>query len=189
MVTVNQSEYAGANISTVIDFTLTEDGYYSEEPVSVELAKQYCRILTGNLENDLVGLFIQSARRAVEQVTGLSLVPKSAEVMMICPQEGFEIPFGPVTSDITFVDIDSQSSSQSTIGFDFPKTRYPYNVVTTATYTCGYPEGQVPPELKNAILFQVSFLYENRGDNSDTAQLCPAAWKICQKYSRVPFFQ
>lgn len=188
MVTAtNQTQYNGANISYVIDSRLTEVGY--GEPVTLAEMKQYCRVLTGTTEDTLFNdTIIPSARKAIEKFTGLSLVPKTAEVIMICPQQQFEIPFGPVTSAVTFVDIDSDTSNLTVIGFDFPVTRYPYNVVTTATYTCGYAEGECPTELKNAILAQGNFLYENRGDNSDSAEVCQAAQKIAAKYSRKPFF-
>ena len=188
VTTTNFSQFPGPNISYVIDYVLTEDGYYSEEPVSRELAKQYCRAQTGNAEDELFDLFIASARLAAERFTGLSLVNKAAEVMMLVPQAGFEIPFGPVTSSVTFVDQDSDTSSLEVIGFDFPKTKFGYNLVTTATYTCGYTSTNIPKELKNAILFQVNFLYENRGDNNDTGTLCKAAANLARKYSRTPFF-
>lgn len=189
MVTVNNYTSNAPNISYVIDYTLTEDGYYSEEPVSLALAKQYCRVQTGNAEDELINLFIGSARLAVERYTGLSLVPKSAEVMMFCPEQGFEIPFGPVTSTPTFVDQNSDISSMLIVGFEFPKTLNPYPVITTATYLCGYTTSNIPVELKNAILFQTNFLYENRGDNNDTGTLCKAAANLARKYSRTPFFQ
>ena len=188
MVTVNNYTSNLPNISYVIDYTLTEDGY-SEEPVSLSLAKQYCRVLTGTTEDDLITLFITSARLAVERYTGLSLVPKSAEVMMMLPETGFEIPFGPVTSSVTFVDQDATGSNLQIIGFEFPKTAIPYPLVTVGTYNCGYTSANIPAELKNAILFQVNFLYENRGDNNDTGTLCKAAANLARKYSRTPFFQ
>lgn len=186
MIIANQfSNNYQPNISYVIDYELTEDGYYSEEPVSLSLAKQYCRILTGTEEDDLINLFISSARLAIEKFTGLSLVAKVAQTMILAPQQGFEIPFGPVTSAITWVDNGKTGSSMQTIGFDFPKTETPYSIVTIATYNCGYTNSTLPVELKNAILFQVNFLYENRGDQSDQGTLCKAAANLARKYSRI----
>ena len=186
MLTVNQFDNNNApNISYVVDYELTENGYYSEEPVSLSLAKQYCRILTGTSEDELINLFIASARLAVEKYTGLSLVGKVAQTMMLTPQAGLEVPFGPVTGTITWVDRDSTGSSMQTVGFEFPKTLTPYSIITTATYTCGYTVNTIPKELKNAILFQVNFLYENRGDNNDTGTLCKAAANLARKYSRI----
>lgn len=186
MISVNHfSNNNLPNISYVIDYELTEDGYYSEEPVSLALAKQYCRILTGDAEDELINLFISSARLAIEKYTGLSLVAKVAQTMILAPQQGFEIPFGPITSSITWVDQGQTGSSMQTIGFDFPKTETPYSIVTTATYNCGYTTSTIPVELKNAILYQVNFLYENRGDNNDQATLCKAAANLARKYSRI----
>jgi len=185
-VSVNQFYNAGLpNISYVIDYELSEDGYYSEEPVSLSLAKQYCRVLTGNTEDDLINLFIASARLSIERITGLSLVSKVAQVIMLPVQAQFEIPFGPVTGSITWVDRNSTGSSMETVGYEFPKTLTPYSIITTATYTCGYTASTIPRELVNAILFQVNFLYENRGDNNDTGTVCKAAANLARKYSRI----
>ena len=186
MVSVNNfSNNNQPNISYVVDYELSEDGYYSEEPVSLDLAKQYCRVLTGNAEDNLINLFISSARLAIERITGLSLVSKVAQTMILAPQQGFEIPFGPVTGAITWVDQGQTGSSMQTIGFEFPKTETPYSIVTTATYTCGYTSTTIPRELVNAILFQVNFLYENRGDQSDQGTVCKAAANLARKYSRI----
>jgi hypothetical protein len=105
--------------------------------------------------------------------------------MIFAPQQGFEVPFGPITSTITWVDQDSDSSSMETVGFDFPKTLTPYSILTTATYTCGYTSTNIPRELVNAILFQVNYLYENRGDQSDQGTVCKAAANLARKYSRI----
>lgn len=185
MVTVNQSQYTGANISQVIDYTLTESPYASE-PVTVALAKQWCRALTGTAEDSLFAILIPAARKAVEHFTGLSLVPKMAEVKMLLPEEMFEIPYGPVTSTPVWVDFQGNPITVEIQGFDFPKVQYNWNSYITATYNCGYLV--CPDELKLAILYQVNFMYENRGDNNDNATLCAAAQKIAQRYSRIPFF-
>ena len=184
-VSVNQFYNTGLpNISYVIDDELTVDAY-ADEPITLAFSKKYDRVLTGSAEDDLLVLFITSAREAIEKLTGLSLVPKSAQVMMLAPQAMFEIPYGPVTSSITWTDMDSATSSMETIGFQFPKTKTPYSIITTATYNCGYTIDTIPKELLNAILAQANFLYENRGDQSDQGTVCKLAANLARKYSRI----
>jgi len=187
MVTVNQSNYTGAQINQVIDYTATETGYI--EPVTVELAKKWCRALTGDTENDLFALLIVAARNAIEKFTGLSLVEKNIEATMLLPEAMFELPYGPVIDTPVFVDFEGGSINVQLIGLDFPKVQYYYNSNITATYNAGYNSDNIPAELKTAILYQINFMYENRGDQNDTGTLCKAAQKIAQRYSRIPMFQ
>jgi hypothetical protein len=72
------------------------------------------------------------------------------------------------------------------LGYDFPVIEDDLNGVNTAEYSTGYTT--IPEELKVAILDQVVFLYENRGDNSDSSTVCSKAQKVCQRYSRIAFF-
>lgn len=187
MVTVNQSNYTGAQINQVIDYTATEIGY--TEPVSIALAKQWCRALTGDTEDDLFALLIVAARKAIEKFTGLSLVEKQIEVLMLLPEAMFELPYGPIIDIPSFVDFNGEVIDVNLLGFEFPKVQYYYNSNITATYNAGYTSDNIPDELKTAILYQINFMYENRGDQNDTGTLCKAAQKIAQRYSRIPMFQ
>jgi hypothetical protein len=53
---------------------------------------------------------------------------------------------------------------------------------TKATYTAGYANGQVPEELQEAIMLQVAYWWENRGDQevqgwSDQVIAIVSKWK------------
>lgn len=171
----------------VIDYTLTPFGY--SEAVSVTLAKQWARVTTGTEEDDLFELLIVAAREAIEAFTGLSLTPKAAEVTMLVPQPLFELPYGPVISTPSFVNFQDDSIDVNLIGFDFPKIQNGFSQVITATYNVGYDSDNLPSQLKTAWLNQIVFMYENRGDNSDTATLCKSAQYMCQNFTRQPWFQ
>ena len=148
MVTVNQSQYNGAMINQVIDYTLTET--YVTEPVTPTEAKAWCRVLTGTAEDTIFDIIIPAARIAVEKFTGLSLVSKTAVVKMLVPEGMFELPYGPVTSTPTWTDFEGNPITVETQGFDFPKVQYNWNSFINATYDCGY--STIPQELKVAIL-------------------------------------
>jgi hypothetical protein len=176
-----------SNYNRTIDFKLTNDGTVTE-PVTLATAKLYARAQTGTTEDDLFNMFITSARMAIEKLTGLSLIAKTAKITFEAPVGMFSLPHGPVKASPAPVYKDSQNNviTPTVLGYDYPVIQDELNGVNTAEYSVGF--SNVPEELKVALLDQVVFLYENRGDNSDTATVCSKAQKICQRYSRIAFF-
>jgi len=172
------------NYNRVIDYQLTETG---SEPVDLSLAKLYARCQTGTTEDTLFTLFITAARKAVESLTGLSIIAKTAKVSFMNPAGYFELPYGPVKASPPPVYKDSNGATitPTVLGYDYPVIQDGFYDYATADYSVGFTT--VPEELKVAILAQIAFLYENRGDNSDSATVCQVTQKICQRYSRIPF--
>jgi hypothetical protein len=83
-----------------------------------------------------------------------------------------------------FAEIDENNVVQeiTTQGLDFPFVPLPFDY-SKVTYTAGYDTGECPDELKQAILVQVCFWWENRGDQMSNAY-APMVIAICQKYKR-----
>lgn len=171
------------NYNRVIDYQLT-DGTITE-PVTLAEAKSYARCLTGTTEDTLFGILIVAAREAIENLTGLSLVSKTAKVSFMNPGGYFALPYGPLTDAPVIKDSNGLVVTPTILGYDFPVIQDAFYDYATAEYSVGYDT--IPTELKVAILDQITFLYENRGDNSDSATVCVKAQKVCQKYSRIPF--
>ena len=172
-------------MNKVIDYKLTNVGY--TEPVTVEEAKSYARILTGTSEDALIAMLITASRQAIEAFSGLSLIPKTAKVVMSLDQPLFELPYGPVTATPVFKDDEGNLQTVYLVGYDFPKVKNEYTQgLLTAEYDCGY--GECPHDIKIAILDQFTFNYQNRGDNQDSATVCLKAQKSLMKYNRHPFF-
>ena len=166
----------------VIDETITEVSYPTE-PVTVEQAKTYARVdVTSAAQDVLFGLWITAARQAIEQMTGLSLISKSIVAIISNWQGGMELPYGPVTGTISWLDFNGNVPTVITEGNQFPRIPIPCGYLK-ATYTAGYTDN-VPTELKIAILNQVTSWYENRGDEA-TANMPASVVTICQKYSRI----
>ena len=166
----------------VIDETITEIGYPTE-PVTIEQAKAYARVdVTSAIQDTLFALWITSARQAIEQMTGLSLVPKSIVAIISNWQGGMELPYGPITGEIAWLDFNGNVPTVITEGNQFPRIPIACGYLK-ATYTAGYTDN-VPTELKIAILNQVTSWYENRGDEA-TANMPASVVTICQKYSRI----
>ncbi|CAB5216846.1 gp6 domain containing protein [uncultured Caudovirales phage] len=168
--------------SYVIDETITEIGYPTE-PVTIDEAKAYARVdVTSAIQDTLFEYWIKAARQAIEQMTGLSLVPKNVVAEIQNWQGNMELPYGPITSTIAWKDFNGNVPTVIIEGNQFPRIPIPCGYLK-ATYTAGYTDN-VPTELKIAILNQVTSWYENRGDEA-TLNMPASVVTICQKYSRT----
>jgi hypothetical protein len=90
---------------------------------------------------------------------------------------------GPVTGTPTFVDEQLVEQTITTRGLDFPFIVNPVSY-TKATYTAGYADGECPEELQQAMLLQICYWWENRGDQSAGYGWCPETIVICKKWKR-----
>lgn len=164
------------------DWTAIEVAYVNG-PVTVAEAKAFCRAENSTAaQDDLFALWLRAARKKIEDYTGLSLIPRNIVAILSNPQGNIELPFGPVTSTPTFVDTENVTQEITTRGLDFPYVPEPFTY-SKVSYTAGYADGEVPEELKQAILMQVCFWWENRGDQPTNAY-APGVIAICQKYKR-----
>jgi hypothetical protein len=166
----------------ILDATTVEVGYVNG-PVTVAEAKAFCRAENSTAAQDnLFALWIRAARTKIEAYTGLSLIPRNIVAVLSNPQGNMELPFGPVTGTPVFTDENNVVQEITTQGLDFPFVPLPFEY-SKVTYTAGYADGECPDELKQAILLQVCFWWENRGDSMSNAY-APMVIAICQKYKR-----
>lgn len=166
----------------ILDYTNTEVGYING-PITLERAKSFCRAENTSAAQDVdFSLWIFAARAKVEQYTGLSLIPRSIVAILAAPQGDMELPFGPVTGTPAFVNEQAVAQTITTRGLNFPFIVEPITY-TKATYTAGYADGECPEELQQAMLTQICFWWENRGDQSDRGW-CPETIAICNKWKR-----
>lgn len=173
----------------LIDYILLDDGEITE-PVTVEEAKNYCRVTT-NADDQLISDMITEAREAVEIATGLSLTNKLVEIWFNNGSGNFSIPYGPMKVD-SFKLYDLQTGNEITsqyyklIGFAHPSLYFPNWTQLRATYRAGMDT--IPKDLKIAILDQIDYDYENRGadiERYDQSGVCQKTWRACQRYTRV----
>ena len=166
----------------ILDYTNIEVGYVNG-PVTVAEAKAFCRAENSTAAQDnLFAVWIRAARTKIEAYTGLSLIPRNIVAILSNPQGSMELPFGPVTGTPTFVDSENVAQEITTEGLDFPYVPLPFDY-SKVSYTAGYADGECPDELKQAILLQVCYFWENRGDQPTNAY-APMVIAICQKYKR-----
>lgn len=196
-------------MNSIIDVKKTE--LIVTEPVTLAEAKAQC-IVTYTDDDTLITRLITAARRAVENFTLTSIVSKRVILTAII-QDEWELPWGPV------VDVEAVQTPQGTTGSGpvqylsasswnisgeefktfgaqpwgsnlFIVDRYPdecgqrYRI----TYTVGYD--RCPQDLKEAILQEIAYRYEHRGEEnqelaSEKIGVCQAAQELAMPYKRM----
>jgi hypothetical protein len=96
----------------------------------------------------------------------------------------YQLPYGPITSDITLYDDYTGTilTDKRIIGGNYPRITFPQIENMRAEYTVGYTH--VPAALKDAILDQLNYMYENRGAENEGTGICEQAWRACQQFTR-----
>lgn len=141
------------------------------EPVTLAEAKLWCKIDTTEDDN-LITALIKTARQMCEQYVGQSLITRTVTAVINNTNGGVYLPYGPVTSFTSLTDSEGSvitSDNYQLSGTQFPRLLWPKYNNMTAVYVTGY--ATLPEEYKTAIKEQVFFLYNNRGEEIETAQL------------------
>jgi hypothetical protein len=140
----------------IIDVTVVSD--LAAEPVSLTEIKSYLHIDFTN-DDTLLSTMNIAARRRLESYCSRSFGAKTITSLMdlACYEE---LPYGPVNT-ITSAKLDGVESTNYEIDGDrfTPLSRGKWEV----TYTTN---GTVPEDLKLAIMAEVAYRYENRGDDN-----------------------
>ena len=124
------------------------------EPVLLQEAKDWCRIDVAD-DDTIITSLIKAARIMCENYANLSFINRTVTAKIKNGLGGFNPPFGPL------VEITSATDSDGNAITDF-KFDCAYSGNVTVVYTAGYTT--LPVNLKTAVLNQIAFLYENRGD-------------------------
>lgn len=166
--------------SRLIDLKVTE-GDDITEPIVLADVKAHLRI-TFNDDDSYLGILIKSCRAALEKYTALSFVTKS--IQMIAEQNiPFELPYGPI-KEISNVKDKAGGAiiDYTTNGLDFKSISVLGYV--DISYTAGYDK--LPADLKLALLEEIAWRYENRGDGNGKSGISDIAKSYAKPHRRVP---
>jgi uncharacterized phiE125 gp8 family phage protein len=165
--------------NAVLDHLFTEID--TVEPVTLTDVKQHLNMVfdtAGSEEftddDSYLTKLITRVRALIEKATGLSLVGKTVQAMLRNEKGDIELPFGPVRDDSTYLVVDNEEvtldeSDYKLVGLQFKKLKYPRYDEIYVTYQVGYTADNIPHDLKQAILEEIAFRYENRGAGLDDA--------------------
>jgi uncharacterized phiE125 gp8 family phage protein len=138
------------------------------EPVSLEQAKAQCKVIDDDSQDELIAQSISAARGKIERYTGHALVRREF-VESHTPERGvISLYRKPVISAV----VSDLPDTQIVAGRLFPASGYNWPSLSNpdrfeVTYTAGYAEGEVPPELIRAILIMILPLFERRAPTDD----------------------
>jgi hypothetical protein len=155
---------------------ITEQSGDPTEPVTVSEVKSYMRLegfqdvtqseATSFVEDDtLIETLIVAARKRLEKLYGISIIPKTLRATFTNLAGDIEIPQGPVISITSLKDRYDNlivSDNYTVVGDDFQTLESPCYEKMVMTYEAGYTD--CPEELKIEIMRMVTYWFENRGD-------------------------
>lgn len=169
--------------------TFEQDGAGLEIKVVFGLSNESEAPTNFDFDDDLIQMLITGARERLEIFTGCSLIPKRIQAVITNLCGMTSLPAGPVTGDVTATDSEGTeivAGDIKLVGSKFPDLKLPMQCEMTLTYNAGY--STLPKGLKNAILAEVAYRYENRGDESPDAGICKAAIVLANPYKRASAF-
>lgn len=191
-----------------------EESYTITEPVTLAEAKAQCIVTYTEDDDYFTNVLIPACRAILENYCHISLVEKTVTATLriennittrfpsgYCnPQDQdnvIELPYGPVKEDPAVTQISPNGAISSlTENEEYSLTGSLYkNIIlnTTGTFLLVYKTGYqnaIPRDLKLAILNEIAFRYDKRGDETkryaaDTPGVCAAAQVLADKYRRV----
>lgn len=196
---------------TISEGSLLSGSYVITEPVSLSEAKTFLRLTTSSVDS-LIQSLITGARVSIEKYLNRSLIPRVLQIE--CTHDGrypLELPYGPVTQTSTDVfsiqSVYYRASYRQTwldVSDQIDKLFEFTNLNNCALmgnpgqyrikYTCEALTGEI---FKTAIKQQVTFLYQNRGDEElyqvgssrqPSANVCDIVKNTLMGQSRLTWF-
>lgn len=146
-------------------------GEAASEPVTRQEAIDYCKLDTGTYEATIIDQLIVTAREQCEDFTGISFITRTVTALINNSNGGMFLPYCPFVSLTSIKDSDDNtidSDNYKISGTQFPQLIYPAWDRLTLVYTAGYTS--LPSRLKTAILQQVFYLNENRGESAERSR-------------------
>lgn len=142
------------------------------EPVSLAEAKEWLKISPDISEDDtLIQMLITASRIICEKAANLSFIPRTVTATILNRLGHINLPYGPVTGTPTYTEDDDDLTAITDFNI---RTGYEDRVI--ATYTAGY--SVLPKNLKTALLNQIAWSYENRGDVAMMTNLSPLSFLV-----------
>lgn len=166
----------------------------SDPCVTLAQVKNHLRI-DFTTDDTYLNSIIPQCQDRVEQYTATSLNERTISVVINNSYGNTELPYGPVISVTTTKDFDGNALTDAIYkGVAFQTVYSPCLRYLTITYQAGYTDDNRPPSLVLALLQEIAYRYENRGDNLEvkvadklTSGLCESAMVLANPFRRKRF--
>lgn len=172
--------------NAILDVQVITD--LTAEPVTLAEVKQHLLMefydqsdvptYTFSDDDNYLNALISQCRDAIERYCGLSMGVKTLRAVIHNGLGGTELPYGPFISAVSVVD-----GNGDVVSSDDYKI-YAGNLINPCTATVEYTAGYVvvPPSLKRALLEEISWRYNHRGDEEGISE---PAKKLAKRYRRI----
>lgn len=153
----------GILYNAVLSVSFSDDGTETE-PILLPEAKNWCKLDDDTTDDALVTRLITAARIVCEKHANLSFIERTVTAKINNGLGGFFLPYGPVTSITSVTLADATDIYDANFSIDDA-----YGSIYTVVYDAGY--ATLPENLRTAILCQIAWMYQNRGDAKIAAGL------------------
>jgi hypothetical protein len=165
----------------VLDIQFSNEN--TAEPVTVQEAKNWLKIDVPD-DDILLSDIITSARQECENYTCISFIERTVTACLYIGLDEIRLPYGPVKNVLSVTNNTGQPVQSFELKYNVFKALDPCPEVT-AKYNAGFVYGALPKNFKQAVLNQVAWQYEHRGDETETQGLSPEALRKLKPHRRV----
>lgn len=166
----------------VLDIQFTNES--QTEPVSVTEAKNWLKIDVPD-DDPLLTTLITGARQDCESFLNISLIERTVTACLQIGLEEIRLPYGPVKEVLAVNNDKGQAVQSFELKYNVFKALDPCTEVI-AKYNAGFNLGAIPKHFKIAILDQIAWQYEHRGDETEAQNnLSTEVMRKLKPYRRV----
>lgn len=167
------------NYNDIIEVQVTTDvANFAAEPLTLVEVKRHLNLLfdtAGSYDFDdddaYLTALVSECRQAMEERLGISMAAKTYRAILRNECGNIEIPFGPVTSITNVLDKDGvallDGDTYQLRGLQFKWFESPISCYIDTTYVAGYTPTNIPKGLKRALLEEIAYRYNHRGDGTN----------------------
>ena len=154
------------------------------EPVTLAEAKNWLKIDVPD-DDTLLSTLITSARQDCESYLNISLIERTVTAYLQIGLDEIRLPYGPVKTVTNVTNFRGDRIHGYELKYEKFKALDSCTEVT-ATYDAGFINGALPKHFKVAILNQIAWQYEHRGDETEQqTTLSPDTMRKLKPYRRV----
>ncbi len=152
------------------------------EPVTLAEARAWLKVDVTD-DDVLIEALITAARQACEGYVNLSFVTRTVTACLRNDLGNIRLPYGPVNAITSMADVDGNEADYTVTGETVKQITSPRSCYLKAVYTAGY--AVLPKQFKTAVLMELTWMYQHRGDGTDLTQLSTEAKMILKQYRSV----
>ena len=164
----------------ILDYWFNEDSGEPTEPVTLEEAKNFCKIDVDD-DDTLITSLITAARRMCEDYTNIGFINREVTAVINNGNGGSYLPYGPIGEILSITDNDGAELEADIQGVQWKQVVSPRLERMTVVYSGGYEV--LPNDLKTALLNVIMWLYDNRSQG--TTEMGPIAPMILNPVKRI----